>query len=122
MDTAKKTSLLVLLILLCLGVPAWAGYDYHFDPKLSPHGQFESEMAGKLSRGLTNVAYGWTELMQAPIRTAEEPTDGFWKTTFVGVPKGFGRFLGRTLIGVYEVATFYVPQKPLMPLVEGSVR
>ncbi len=121
MEIVKRLGL-VLWILVATTSGAWAGYDYKFDPQLAPYGQFESEVAGKLSRGLTNIAYGWTELAQAPIRTAEEPTDGFWKTTFVGVPKGFGRFLGRTFIGVYEVATFYVPQKPLISPIEGTIQ
>lgn len=111
-------SILMSLLSPCLG---WGGYDYQFDTRMVKHGQFESEISAKLSRGITNVLLGWTELIKTPIETADPIDDGVIKAVFVGIPYGISRFVARTLVGVFEIATFYAPQKPIMRPIEGDV-
>ncbi len=61
----------------------------------------------KLARGLINAAFGWFEIVQA--MTLESDRHGF----FIGIPAGIFRGaiygLGRTLNGIYETATFPLP-------------
>ena len=70
----------------------------------------------KLGRGIANIATCPGEL----IRTAEavRVKDGFLASATVGVVKGLVRTVGRGVVGVFEVATFYVEVpadfKPIM--------
>ncbi len=109
-----------LFAMLIYPLAAFAKYDYHFDQKISPYGQYESEASQKLSRGLTNIFYGWTEMMQTPIHMADEPRESLWRAGVIGVPYGFGRFLTRTGAGIFETFTFFIPQKPMMAPIEGT--
>ncbi len=103
----------------CPGV--WAGYEYRMETHGPEMGQFESEMSGKLTRGLVNVLYGWTEIVRGPVEMAVGPTTGALKAVAFGVPYGIFRATGRTLVGVYEAVTCYAPQKPIMRPIEGDV-
>ena len=118
----RKLSYLLILVTF-LNMPlALAGYEYQYDsPRMVKQGQFESEVTAKLGRGVTNVLFGWTEIFRTPIRVAEPANDGIMKAIFWGIPLGIARFVGRTLVGVYEIATFYAPQEPIMAPIEGDV-
>jgi len=64
-------------------------------------------MAGKAGRGVANLATGWLELpKQIYVTTAQ---DGAAKGILLGPLKGIGMTLVRTLAGVGELATFFVP-------------
>ena len=101
--------------------PLGAHYDYKFESQTSKHGQFESEMGGKAERGATNILYGWTEFMKTPIEMARGPEHHLITAMLIGVPYGLIRAAARTVVGGYEVATFYAPQPPLMSPIEGDV-
>ncbi len=100
----------------------WAGYEYKIDQKTQPMGQLESEISAKLTRGLVNVLYGWTEIARTPINMAQGPKKNFLKVIFVGIPYGVFRAAGRTVLGVFEIVTCYAPQKPVMEPIEGEVK
>ncbi len=84
-------------------------------------GNFESEMASKLTRGAVNVFFGWTELVKTPIDMSQGPKKNIFKTVFVGIPYGVIRAVGRTGVGLFEIVTFYAPQKPIFPPIEGDI-
>ena len=64
-------------------------------------------MAGKAGRGVANLATGWLELPKQIYVTAAQ--DGAAKGILLGPLKGIGMTLVRTLAGVGELATFFVP-------------
>ncbi len=116
-----RKAFFVLLAGTLIQGTALAGYDYKFESKPAPMGQFESEMGSKLTRGVTNLIFGWTELVQAPVFMSQEPKANPLKVIFLGIPYGVIRAVGRTGIGVYEMVTFYAPQPPIMRPIEGEV-
>ena len=99
----------------------YAGYDYKFDAPVSNTDQYESEVGGKLSRGINNTFFGWTELFRTPIQLADSTEHGDVYAVTVGVPLGILRLVGRTLVGVYEVVTFYAPQQPIFSDLRGDI-
>lgn len=64
-------------------------------------------MAGKAGRGVANLATGWLELPKQIYVTAAQ--DGAAKGILLGPLKGVGMTLVRTLAGVGELATFFIP-------------
>ena len=60
----------------------------------------------KLARGVANVATGWVELPVQVVRTTE--LDGNIAGLTVGVAKGVKFGIGRTALGVWEIATFWL--------------
>ena len=115
-----KTSL-TLFILTTLFLVFAAAYRYPSDQKDMDRGIFESEIGGKLTRGITNSVWGWTELAATPVNMGEGPRHHVLSALFLGLPYGVLRAVGRTLVGVYEVSTCYAPQEPIFNPIEGEV-
>lgn len=65
-------------------------------------------MARKLGRGVANVATGVLEIPRQMAHTIEQ--DGIIAGLTVGTVKGVGWAVSRELVGIYEVATFIMPQ------------
>lgn len=61
---------------------------------------YATAAAGKLGRGLSNAALGWVELFRQPAINENK-----WE----GVGRGFVHTIGRTLSGVGEAVTFFIP-------------
>jgi len=72
----------------------------------------------KLSRGLANITLGAFEIPRQMIKVNQEkgPISGDIAGLFWGPLKGLCFFVGRTVIGAYEVATFVAPSYE--PIVE----
>ena len=70
----------------------------------------------KLCRGVANVLFGIVEVANQVTKTTAEHGGGAGVT--YGVSKGFVRWMGREVTGVYDVVTFPVPfpkgYKPIM--------
>ncbi len=68
---------------------------------------FAGDPIRKLSRGLVNTAFGWVEIPAEFFREADMSADvgGFMAAPFKGIAKA----IGRTIVGIYEVATFIIP-------------
>ena len=70
----------------------------------------------KLGRGIANVLFGIVEVPNQITQTTSE-RGGAAGSTF-GVGKGLMRWIGRELVGVYEIVTFPLPlprgYKPIM--------
>lgn len=98
-----------------------AGYEYKFDKRINPMGNYEAEIANKLTRGGVNTLFGWTELVKTPIDLSQGPKKNIFKTVFVGVPYGVLNAVGRTGVGLFEIVTCYAPQKPILPPIEGDI-
>lgn len=113
--------LLFLVVLLQAPAPVQAVYDYRYDSKEDLHHQYESSAGAKMTRGITNVLFGWTEIVRTPVEMSAGIQRGKFTAILLGVPYGILRFVGRTFVGIYEVATFYAPQGPIMPSIQGEV-
>jgi putative exosortase-associated protein (TIGR04073 family) len=92
-------TLLSVLSLVSLSAVAFADIQ---DPPMNDQGPTR-----KLSRGLANIAFGATELVQNPMEINER--EGNAAAFTYGVVKGIGRFFFRIGAGVYEVTTFPFP-------------
>lgn len=92
-------TLLSVLSLVSLSAVALA--DIH-DPPMNDQGPTR-----KLGRGLANIAFGVTEIVQTPPEINER--EGNSAAFSYGVIKGIGRFFFRFGMGVYDVATFPIP-------------
>ena len=101
MERLIKVMLLVFcLIFLFVGQKSFAG-----DP------------IRKLSRGLVNTTFGWLEVFAEVFRESERSSEiGGW---VVAPFKGIAKAIGRTVVGIYEVATFIIPlPSRYRPLIE----
>ncbi|MBN1689309.1 MAG: exosortase system-associated protein, TIGR04073 family [Candidatus Omnitrophica bacterium] len=114
---------LILLGLLMVIIPSLglAGYKYRFDERMNQRGQYELGVAEKVTRGFTNVLYGWTEMARTPIDWGERIDKGKIQAVAIGIPYGILRMVGRTVVGVFEIGTCYVPQEPIFSPIEGDV-
>ena len=101
--------------------PAGASFDASYDSKEDLKGQYESTSSEKMTRGLTNVAFGWTEIGRTPAKMSAGIEHGALSSFLLGVPYGVLRAVGRTVVGGYEVATFFAPQSPIMKNLQGDV-
>jgi putative exosortase-associated protein (TIGR04073 family) len=66
-----------------------------------------SGMGNKAARGITNAVTGWLEFPKQIYVTSKE--DGAAKGIFIGPLKGIGMTVVRTLVGVGEIVTFFIP-------------
>ena len=65
----------------------------------------------KLTRGIKNVAFGALEIPYNIFDAgAVTETDGY----IVGPIQGISRFIQRELVGLYEIATFFLPGEPII--------
>ena len=69
----------------------------------------------KLGRGFANVLFG---VVEVPNQITKANSDQGGAAIPYGIGKGFVRWIGRELVGVYEIATFPIPlpngYKPVM--------
>ena len=61
----------------------------------------------KLARGISNAGLGFFELPINIQKTGEE--EGVGRALTYGLLKGAGRAFWRSILGAYEVATFWIP-------------
>ena len=68
---------------------------------------FAGEPSRKLPRGIGNILFGWLEIPMWPYKRSQEK--GALYGTTVGLIEGAGMAVFRTVVGVYEVPTFFIP-------------
>ena len=68
-------------------------------------GSYSSKAGYTLARGAANTALGWTELFRQPV---DETKAG--GNVIVGIGKGVGATVTRTLGGLGEMLTFWTPK------------
>lgn len=98
----------------------WAS-NYRYDAAPEAPGNYEAQISSKLTRGVTNVLFGWTEVVRTPVGMAQGPKKNFFKVVLVGIPYGALRAAARTAVGVYEIVTCFAPQNPIMSPIDGDV-
>ncbi len=91
-----------LVAITLLGIVSAAYADIQAPPK----SKYTSTR--KLSRGLSNILYGWTELPVTVWRSAESG-DQATEVIFNGIITGLERTGARLAYGVYEVVNFRKP-------------
>ena len=64
----------------------------------------------KLVSGLTNAVTGWIELPKNIVLTSQ--TEGPLYGATIGVALGIMHTVGRSLVGVLDAATFFIPTRP----------
>ncbi|MBI3330549.1 MAG: exosortase system-associated protein, TIGR04073 family [Candidatus Omnitrophica bacterium] len=105
-------------VILCLGLAAWlippAAAVAEEAPRTtcpicaraneaSP--AYPAKAASTLGRGVANALFGWTELIRQPAQEAKAGGN-----VLVGIGKGVGQGVGRTLAGIGEALTFWTPK------------
>jgi len=66
---------------------------------------YPSKAVATLGRGAANTFLGWTELIRQPAQEAKAGGN-----VFIGIGKGVGHGVTRTLAGVGELLTFWSPK------------
>jgi putative exosortase-associated protein (TIGR04073 family) len=75
-------------------------------PAMAQQRPYGEGVLTKFARGLVNSATGWMELFKQPyVGGQKEGAEG----AILGIGKGIGWTVGRTLSGVYDVVTFPIP-------------
>jgi len=100
-----KKVFVIMLCFMLVSVP----FSFSADPvcgKEVPE-NYVSAATGQLVRGIYNASFGWLELFRRPIEAKDKR---------MGVADGVAYFVGRTLLGVTEVATFFAPRLPIPKL------
>ena len=96
----------VILLLIAFGAaPALA--DAAAGCGICEHAESDSyavSAPGKIGRGLVNAGLGWTNLFAQPTKSVRNG-----ENFFAGVGKGFAHTFIRTLQGVVELGTFFLP-------------
>ncbi|MCF6314211.1 MAG: exosortase system-associated protein, TIGR04073 family [Verrucomicrobiales bacterium] len=93
----------LIISLFCVGIVSLAQADIQAPPK----SQYTATR--KLSRGIANILYGWTELPNSIIRLNENQEQSTMVVVY-GIVNGIKRTGVRMGYGVYEVINF---QRPL---------
>ena len=115
---------IAVIALAAWAVPAplaAAAFDPRYDSKEDLKGQYEAMASQKMSRGMSNILFGWTEIGRTPAKMAAGIDHGALTAFLLGVPYGVLRGATRTVVGCYETATFFAPQSPIMANLEGDV-
>ena len=66
---------------------------------------YSTKAGTMLVRGASNTALGWTALISEPVHEVKSGGN-----VFVGISKGVGQTVKRTLAGLGEVLTFWTPK------------
>ncbi len=73
---------------------------------------YPANALGKLTNGVANVTFGVVEIPKTIFITSQSQGPAYGATA--GILMGMMQMVGRTLNGVFDVATFIVPTKPLV--------
>lgn len=106
--------------MLLAPLPVSAVFDARYDNKGDTQGALEPASADKMTRGVTNLLFGWAEIAQTPARMSAGIEHGAVTSFLLGVPYGILRFGAREVVGAYEIVTFYAPQSPIMRPLQGE--
>lgn len=103
---SSKHTLLLATVMLAVSAPA--AHAAAQDESRS----YASTAGEKLGIGIINTATGWVEIPKTMIVTTHK--DGIAMGLSGGLIKGVAHTLGRTALGVVDLATFVIPTKPMV--------
>lgn len=83
-----------------------------FSPQMVMAESYPTKAGGKMLNGITNVATGIMELPKTVIMVSRSEGVAYGATA--GFMMGVVQMAGRTLHGALDVATFWIPTKPLV--------
>jgi putative exosortase-associated protein (TIGR04073 family) len=95
----------LLIVIFCAGITALA-LEAYADIQAPPKGQYTN--VRKLSRGLANILYSWTELPNSIVQLDERQEQAVEVSVF-GIVNGLERTGVRLAYGLYEVVNFNRP-------------
>ena len=109
---------MVIAVLWVMGAPAWAHEEAAAASSTDSSklcapcakanddaASYPAKSGATLLQGAGNVLLGWTEILVEPVRTTQAKGN-----LGVGVLKGIGVAVKRTVLGVAEVVTFWTPK------------
>ncbi|GAB6142393.1 hypothetical protein JCM14076_31220 [Methylosoma difficile] len=99
MQTTFKKLLIALTLCLCV-------------PHTASATTYASRLGSKIGYGIMNSATGIGELPKTVMVTSK--TDGVAYAATAGVVTGLFHTIGRTLSGAADLATFFIPTKPIV--------
>ena len=111
---ARRAAAAALGIAVVLSMSALARADERAEPKTvcpicskasDQSAAYSTKAGATLDRGTANAVLGWTELISQPVHEVRSGGN-----VFVGISKGVGQTVKRTLAGVGEVLTFWTPK------------
>lgn len=101
-----KWLLTLFVFVMVLGVSEIASAQEMAEDKNAE--EMVAPMGRKFCRGITNMATGWVELVPRQFIYSYQE-DGPWLFVPYGIARGLGMTVVRTMTGVFETVTFYVP-------------
>ncbi len=100
MKLTKKLSIIaVLTVVMTMGLNAAVNEDYNVDYTASR----------KLGRAVSNVLFGVVEVPKTMVE--EDNINGSVAAYTTGIFGGLSRFIQREVVGVWEILTFWTPDK-----------
>lgn len=96
MKASKRTAFAILAAGLLVSTPAMAE-------------TYASQSADKFGRGLANSATGWGEIPKNIVKESRD-SNALIGITY-GTVKGAAHTVGRTVVGAFDLATFFVPSR-----------
>ena len=93
----------VLVAVLCLLVPSLSRADLRLPPKPT--------MMEKLGRGVANVSFAISELLDSNYEILQEKGPTYAYT--IGITQGVSRVIMDTGVGAIEIGTFFIPTKSM---------
>ncbi len=109
LSSGSKVFVVMSVLLLTAGC-AWASTESL--PSDIAREDYGTGSSKKLGRGISNVAFGWLDIPKGIEAVGQE--QNFLAAVTWGPIYGVGQAVKRTLVGVYEVATFPVPSEPIV--------
>ena len=99
----KRSMKFVLVAVLCLLVPSLSRADLRLPPKPT--------MMEKLGRGVANVSFAISELLDSNYEILQEKGPTYAYT--IGITQGVSRVIMDTGVGAIEIGTFFIPTKSM---------
>ena len=100
------------IAVMLAGMMTIAAPAYAHNPCHSQQESYSDSVASKFGRGFANTATGWLELPKNIMNTSKSSNVGYGIT--IGLFQGIINTVGRTLTGVVELGTFFVPNQPFI--------
>jgi len=108
----RKKITLFLLSFVMMSNLLWAAEPHCGVCEFAESQDWHVSAPGKITRGVTNLAFGWTNIFVQPFKEDD---------VLNGIGKGLANFFIRALQGVGEIGLFWLPPSPTEPLRQCSL-